>query len=90
MLYFIHEYISELFLLQVVDYKKISESEEYKHYERLTLELQRVNLDDTTEKEKLAFFINLYNSLVIHGSIKNGPPDGLWQRYKVNLDQDRP
>lgn len=67
---------------KVVNYEGIGKSEEFKHYERLTLELQRVYLDEETTEEKLAFFINIYNCLVIHASIKKGPPNGMLQRYK--------
>ncbi len=36
-------------------------------------------------EEKLAFFINVYNALIIHATVKIGPPTNLWQRYKVGV-----
>lgn len=30
----------------------------------------------------MAFFINIYNALVIHANVAFGPPVNLWQRYK--------
>ncbi|XP_041359052.1 uncharacterized protein LOC121375589 [Gigantopelta aegis] len=65
-----------------VDYKGIGASVEFKHYVRLTKELQRVQIASSSREEKLAFFINIYNALVIHANIVRGPPDNLWQRYK--------
>ncbi|XP_056018682.1 uncharacterized protein LOC125670590 isoform X2 [Ostrea edulis] len=65
-----------------VDYKGIAGSDEFKKYVRLTKELQRVNIADASMDEKVAFFINIYNALVIHANVSVGPPVNLWQRYK--------
>ena len=46
----------------------------------MTLELQRVDLEKISREEKLAFFINIYNALVIHGTVEKGKPTNLWQR----------
>jgi hypothetical protein len=69
--------------LQRVNYKGIGGSDEFKKYIRLTKELQRVNVTDASRDEKVAFFINIYNALVIHANVSVGPPVNLWQRYKV-------
>ncbi|KAK2164124.1 hypothetical protein LSH36_68g04032 [Paralvinella palmiformis] len=65
-----------------VDYQGISASSEFEKYKNLTKELIRVELESATHEEKLAFFINIYNALVIHANIVKGPPTNLWQRYK--------
>lgn len=65
-----------------VNYKGIAGSDEFKKYVRLTKELQRVNVVDASGDEKVAFFINIYNALVIHANVAFGPPVNLWQRYK--------
>ncbi|KAK6188137.1 hypothetical protein SNE40_004387 [Patella caerulea] len=65
-----------------VDYKGIAGSDEFKLYIKLTKELQRVQIADATREEKLAFFINVYNALVVHANVVRGPPANLWQRYK--------
>lgn len=65
-----------------VNYKGIAGSDEFKKYVRLTKELQRVNVVDASGNEKVAFFINIYNALVIHANVAFGPPVNLWQRYK--------
>ncbi|XP_019618159.1 PREDICTED: uncharacterized protein LOC109465380 [Branchiostoma belcheri] len=65
-----------------VDYKGIGESPDFAEYVTLTAQLQRVNVTDLSREEKLAFFINIYNALVIHAYVKVGPPTNLWQRYK--------
>ncbi|KAJ7959063.1 Glutaredoxin/DEP/DUF547 domain-containing protein [Quillaja saponaria] len=43
-----------------VDYRSIHGSEEFARYLRIVEELQRVELQDMSREEKLAFFINLY------------------------------
>lgn len=78
-------FILNLFdLIQRVNYKGIAGSDEFKKYLRLTKELQRVNIEDASQDEKVAFFINIYNALVIHANVAKGPPVNLWQRYKVS------
>ncbi|XP_061182675.1 uncharacterized protein LOC133191032 [Saccostrea echinata] len=50
-----------------IDYDKLKKSEAFKEYKKETLQLQFVSLDDLSEAERKAFFINLYNALTIHG-----------------------
>ena len=52
-------------------------------YVKRTAELQRVKIEDAPREEKLAFFINVYNALVIHAFVAVGPPVNMWQWYKV-------
>ena len=66
-----------------MDYKSIAKDEKFKLYATKTAELQRVNVEEASREEKLAFFINIYNALVIHAFVVVGPPANLWQRYKV-------
>ena len=49
----------------------------------MTHELIRAPVEDASREEKTAFFINVYNALVIHANVVRGPPSNLWQRYKV-------
>ena len=74
-----------IFKLQRVDYDGISKSQDFKRYQEMTLLLHRVKVEDASREEKLAFFINVYNALVIHANVVRGPPTNLWQRYKVCL-----
>ena len=75
--------LSMTLLFQQVNYKGISTSSDFDVYKKKTKELQRVQVTTASREEKLAFFINIYNALVIHGNVVLGPPKGLWQRYKV-------
>ncbi|GMN45256.1 hypothetical protein TIFTF001_014431 [Ficus carica] len=59
-----------------VDYVSFRRTEEFARYLRLVEELQRVDLHDMSREEKLAFFINLYNMMVIHAIIFVGYPAG--------------
>jgi hypothetical protein len=49
-------------------------------YINLTQDLQRVNIVELSENEKLAFFLNLYNAMVIHAVISVGSPEGVIDR----------
>ena len=71
--------------LQCVDYKAMSLSPVFERYCDLAVQLQRVELLSLSREEKLAFFINTYNALVIHGHLRIGAPTNMWQRYRVSL-----
>lgn len=65
-----------------VDYRGISRSKKFEVYVRATAELKRVDLTSLSREEKIALFINVYNALVIHAFVVQGPPNTLWKRYK--------
>ncbi|QCD89216.1 uncharacterized protein LOC114173044 [Vigna unguiculata] len=65
---------------QRVDYVGISKSEEFRRYVNMTQDLQRVNLLELSENEALAFFLNLYNAMIIHAVIRVGCPEGVINR----------
>lgn len=65
----------------------MAHSDEFLAYIKHTAELQRVKLEGMTREETLAFFINIYNALVIHANVVRGPPVTLWQRYKVTTQK---
>lgn len=67
---------------KTVDYKAVRRSPYYERYCELAVQLQRVELMSLNHEEKLAFFINIYNALVIHGNLRRGFPKTLWQRYR--------
>jgi len=56
-----------------VDYKAIRVSNEYREYKQIAANLRDFSLDlFKDEKEKLAFWINLYNTIVVEGIIELG------------------
>ena len=65
-----------------VDYHGISKSKLFEQFKLLSVELQRVDLNVMSETEKLAFFINIYNALVIHAHVDKGVPTTTYTRYK--------
>ncbi|XP_034740891.1 uncharacterized protein zgc:152951 isoform X2 [Etheostoma cragini] len=65
-----------------VDYKGMSVNPAFERYCELAIQLQRVELLSLSREEKLAFFINIYNALVIHGYLRLGAPSNMWQRYR--------
>ncbi|XP_021898579.1 uncharacterized protein LOC110815210 [Carica papaya] len=66
-----------------VDYISIHGSEEFARYLRIIQELHRVELQDLSREEKLAFFINLYNMMAIHAILVCGYPVGALERRKM-------
>ncbi len=70
--------------LQAVDYRGISASKKFERYVHATAELKRVDLSSLSREEKLAFFINMYNALVIHAFVVQGPPNNMWKRFRVS------
>jgi hypothetical protein len=57
----------------VVHYRTIRGSEEFERYKDLTKGLQLLDLHSLRERnQKLAFWINIYNTVVIHGVIELG------------------
>ena len=73
-----------LFCSQKVNYAGIAGSDEFKKFCKMVSLLQRVDLAELSREEKLAFFVNIYNAQVVHANVVAGPPQNLWQRYKVN------
>ncbi len=56
-----------------VDYNAIRNSAEYQEYKHLTAALRNYNLELlTTREERLAFWINIYNTIVVDGIISLG------------------
>ncbi|KAK9052649.1 hypothetical protein SSX86_029279 [Deinandra increscens subsp. villosa] len=70
-----------------LDYLGISNSEEFRRYVNLMQELQRVDISTLPASERLAFFLNLHNAMVIHGVISVGHPgSAVIDRRSFNSD----
>ncbi|KAL4338525.1 hypothetical protein S245_041291 [Arachis hypogaea] len=69
---------------QYIDYDAVRQSEEFRRYVNMTEDLHRVNLLELSENEKLAFFLNLYNAMVIHAIVRIGYPEGVMERMSFN------
>ena len=65
-----------------VDYAGIAKSRLFEQLKLLSVELQRADIDIMNENEKIAFFINIYNALVIHAHVERGVPSSTYARYK--------
>lgn len=55
-------------------------------YVNLSQELHRVDLTVLSQDERLAFFLNLYNAMVIHAAIRVGLPEGIIDRRSFDSD----
>ena len=67
-----------------MDYEGIGRNPKFEEYVKATGELKRVDVSSLTRKQKIAFFVNIYNALVIHAFVVRGPPTNLWARLKVS------
>jgi len=63
-----------------VDYQGIAKSKEWKLFEKLTAQLHYISFEGFDDLERKVFFINLYNTGVIHGYIKFGFPGNILTR----------
>jgi hypothetical protein len=66
-------------LSRQVDYTNLAVSEGFHEFQVATTELQKLELTTLSFNIKIAFFINLYNALVMHGFLVLGPPSTLHQ-----------
>lgn len=68
---------------KTVDYKGMGASPLFTKFKKMATQLQRVDLENLSDDEKLAFFINIYNVLVIHATVeRGGMPTNDLQRYR--------
>lgn len=65
---------------KAVNYDAIGASAEFRDYQLCAMELQKVDLTSLSESGRIAFFINTYNILMIHGSIVYGAPSSALER----------
>jgi hypothetical protein len=75
-----------------VDYEFIKASDEYREYKKIAASLRDFDLSLLkSEKEKLAFWINLYNTIVVDGIIATGVKEsvrevaGFFSKIKYNI-----
>ena len=73
-----------------MDYVGIGRNPKFEEYVKATGELKRVDVSSLTREQKMAFFINIYNALVIHAFVVRGPPTNLWARLKVRFFNNLP
>ncbi|KAK9840365.1 hypothetical protein WJX74_008384 [Apatococcus lobatus] len=64
----------------LVDYKGLRKDHAFADYINATAELQQVDLSAMSNPERKAFWINLYNMMVIHALTTWGPPSSFLQR----------
>lgn len=63
-----------------VDYAGMRGSAEFAAYVEAAAELQTVDLHALTRQERTAFFINVYNAMIVHITAAVGPPGGFFDR----------
>mmetsp|Transcript_2512 Transcript_2512/g.8926 ORF Transcript_2512/g.8926 Transcript_2512/m.8926 type:complete len:872 (+) Transcript_2512:51-2666(+) len=77
--------ISDLYITKDgrgVDYEACSRSDAFRAYRNVAVELQAVDISDLDQAVAKAFWLNLYNALIIHANISVGPPTNFLQRSR--------
>lgn len=69
-----------------VHYEAMRTCELFYQLELMLTELQVVELSTLSFREKLAFWINLYNIMLIHMIVIHGPPDSKMKRWQMRND----
>lgn len=64
-----------------IDFSLLAKSEEFRSYTLAAAELQCVQLVGLSHDELMAFFVNLYNILCLHGYVVRGSPNSFWRRW---------
>ena len=70
---------------KTVDYQGMGSSPLWVKFKEMATQLQRVDIEKLSNDEKLAFFINIYNVLVIHATVEKGVPTNNLSRYKYDF-----
>ena len=65
-----------------VDYQGIATFPLWSEYKKMATQLQRMDVERLDRDDRLAFFINIYNILCIHGLIDQGVPSNLLARFQ--------
>ncbi|KAI6236528.1 DUF547 domain-containing protein [Aphelenchoides besseyi] len=67
---------------KIVYFERLEDNENYGQYLKLITDLPYVNLESATTTERTAFFINIYNMMLVHIVYVNGPHTNIWQRRR--------
>ncbi|KAL3141127.1 hypothetical protein ABBQ38_003478 [Trebouxia sp. C0009 RCD-2024] len=65
---------------KALDYEALKRDPVFKTYAKATAELQKVEIAPLDREERMAFFINIYNAVVVHALAVFGPASNLQQR----------
>ena len=66
---------------KALNYSALHQDPVFPQYVNATAELQRVNVGLLSREEKMAFFVNIYNAIVVHALAEFGPASNFRQKY---------
>ena len=66
---------------KALNYKALKADPAFQTYVNATAELQKADLTALNREERMAFFINIYNAIVVHALAVFGPASNLKQRW---------
>lgn len=65
---------------KALDYQALRADPAFRTYVNATAELQKADVTSLSREERIAFFINIYNAIVVHALAVFGPASNLKQR----------
>ncbi|CAI4227808.1 unnamed protein product [Auanema sp. JU1783] len=65
-----------------INYQKLIDNDNYTRYLHFAKDLRNVDPSLSSPDERIAFFVNVYNVMLIHMTHKYGLPQSVWQRRK--------
>lgn len=65
---------------KALNYEALRKDPVFSTYANATAELQKVDIASLDQPERMAFFINVYNAVVVHALAVFGPASNLQQR----------
>uniref|UniRef100_A0A061R7D0 Duf547-domain-containing protein n=1 Tax=Tetraselmis sp. GSL018 TaxID=582737 RepID=A0A061R7D0_9CHLO len=65
-----------------VDYDGMARDALFRHYVNSAAELQKVSLAGLSREQRMAFFINIYNAIIVHGTAVYGAPTSTLDRLR--------
>lgn len=65
---------------KAINYKAMAEDRLFQRFVVATTELQGLDVSTLSREERIAFFLNIYNVLVVHAIAVVGPPSNFFQR----------
>jgi len=69
------------YLVKAIQHNTVNDIDWVKFWDDISL-LQVIDLSSLTESQRMAFFLNLYHVMVLHGSLLYGPPP-VWNHWNA-------
>ena len=75
---------------KALDYEALKSDPVFKTYVNATAELQKADVSQLGREERMAFFVNIYNAIVVHALAVFGTASNLKQRWGTSSCNNLP